>query len=44
MGRGYKYLINWKGWSCEEDTWDPEASLKENCNEILQEYKTSKNL
>ena len=44
MGRGYKCLINWKGWSCEEDTWEPEASLTENCNEILQEYKTFKNL
>ena len=40
-GKGYQYLVKWKGYSNE--TWEPEGNLK-NATEILQEYKRRKNL
>jgi len=40
-GRGYQYLVVWKGYSAE--TWESESNLK-NASEILQSYKSRKNL
>ena len=40
-GKGYQYLVEWKGYSNE--TWEPESNLK-NATKILQEYKKRKNL
>ena len=40
-GKGYQYLVEWKGYS--DETWEPENNLK-NATEILQEYKRRKKL
>jgi hypothetical protein len=42
-GRGFEYLIRWKGYSINDDTWEPVRNLK-NSEEILEEYKTRKGL
>ena len=37
-GRGYQYLIRWKGYSLAEDKWEPAASIT-NADKILSAYK-----
>ena len=41
QGRGYLYLVRWKGYP--DKTWEPERNLK-NSPEILEEYKRRKKL
>jgi len=41
QGRGYQYLVVWKGYS--DETWESESNLK-NASEVLQSYKRRKNL
>lgn len=31
------FLVRWKGWSPDSDTWEPESSL--NCPELIKKYK-----
>ena len=38
QGQGYRYLIRWKNYGPEEDTWEPASNLK-NAKETLMEYK-----
>ena len=33
-----KFLIRWKGYTAEEDSWEPEANLG-NASELLKDYK-----
>jgi Chromo (CHRromatin Organisation MOdifier) domain len=40
-GRGYQYLIKWIGYPTSENTWEPEANLK-NAKELLKAYKNKK--
>jgi hypothetical protein len=42
FGRGSRveYLIHWKGYSSEEDTWEPIGNLT-NCKDILNAYNRS---
>ena len=40
-GRGYLYLVRWKGYP--DETWEPERNTK-NSSEILEEYKRRKKL
>jgi hypothetical protein len=37
------YLVRWKGYSPEDDTWEPETNLT-NCSDILTAYKTKNKL
>ena len=37
-GRGYQYLVKWKGYSTGDNTWEPERHLT-NAQEILNHYK-----
>ena len=32
-----QYLIHWKGYSADSDTWEPESSL-DNCTEAIQAF------
>jgi len=41
QGRGYQYLVVWKGYS--DEMWESEINLK-NASGILQSYKRQKNL
>ena len=33
-----EFLIRWKGYSAEHDTWEPEDNLN-NCHTVLNKYK-----
>ena len=37
-GRGYQFLIKWKGYSTSENTWEPERNLT-NASELLLKFK-----
>jgi len=39
QGRGWAFLIKWKGYSTSENTWEPERNLQ-NAQSLLQAYKT----
>jgi hypothetical protein len=42
VGRGrVEYLVRWRGYPPEDDTWQPEASLV-NASEILQKWKNTR--
>lgn len=38
-GGKHKFLVKWKGWSEEANTWEPISHLQ-NCTELLQEFLT----
>jgi Chromo (CHRromatin Organisation MOdifier) domain len=40
---GYQYLVKWIGYPTSENTWEPEANLK-NVKELLKAYKNKKQL
>ena len=42
-GKGFQYLIRWKGYAPSDDSWVSEKSL-EHSEEILEDYKKAKNL
>lgn len=33
-----KYLVSWKGYGCEENSWEPKENLL-NCDEVLNDFK-----
>jgi len=39
----YEYLVRWKGFTSDEDTWEPEAHLR-NCPDILSAYRAQHSL
>ena len=38
-GKGYWYLIKWKGYSTGNNTWEPEQHLKPHAAALLKQYK-----
>jgi len=44
LGRGFRaeYLIRWKGYTREFDTWEPKEKLS-NCDKLLQTFNTKFN-
>jgi len=42
-GRGYQFLIKWKGFPTSENTWEPERNLT-NCSELLEDFKRDKGI
>ena len=43
QGRGYAYLVKWKGYSTGDNSWEPERNLTHS-SDVLQKYKARKNL
>ena len=41
VGRGYQYLVRWKGFGREDDTWEPRKNLA-NAPEVLRKYEAEK--
>lgn len=39
----YEYLVRWKGYSRDEDTWEPKENLK-NARKLINEYKKKMNI
>jgi len=37
------FLVKWKGYPSEDNTWEPEVNLQ-NCHELLMQYKHAHNL
>ena len=35
---GVLYLVKWRGWPKESNTWEPEGNLA-NCKQVLQNYR-----
>ena len=42
-GAGHQYLVKWKGYGSNNNSWEPECNLG-NTVEILQEYKARRQL
>lgn len=38
-----EYLVRWRGYGHEEDTWEPETHLSSNCAVFIQEYNRQQN-
>ena len=36
---GIEYLLKWKGYPDSENSWEPYASIKDTCQELISEYE-----
>ena len=41
-GMRVEYLVHWKGYPNEDDTWEPRSNL-DNCQDMLMEFEASIN-
>ena len=37
-GRGLQYLVHWKGYPHEDNTWEPRSRLLEDCPDLLTDF------
>jgi hypothetical protein len=37
-GKGVEYLVNWKGFGKEAESWEPARNLNNNCRELIKEF------
>lgn len=37
-GRGLQYLVHWKGYPHEDNTWEPRSRLLEDCPDLITEF------
>ncbi|KAI0374422.1 hypothetical protein BV20DRAFT_1041377 [Pilatotrama ljubarskyi] len=37
-GKGWEYRVKWANYDSEDDTWEPEKNLKDNCKRLLDSF------
>ncbi|KAI0359145.1 hypothetical protein OH77DRAFT_1502266 [Trametes cingulata] len=37
-GKGWEYLVKWANYGSDDDTWEPEENLKDNCKRLLDSF------
>jgi hypothetical protein len=43
VGKGFKYLVHWKGYGIDDRTWEPASSLK-HCKEAVHEFESKQRI
>merc|ERR1711934_479236 len=42
-GRGISYLVHWKKFSSDHDSWEPFCNLKRSCQPLIDRFNSSQN-
>ena len=41
-GRDVEYLIRWRGYGSDHDTWEPKANLVEHCDDMIRAFEVER--
>ena len=41
-GRDVEYLIRWRGYGADHDTWEPKANLVEHCDDMIRAFEVER--